>query len=505
MTLPLHARRCNLTGMRVGRVFALFFIAPSIAVAQVVQPNGLVVPLDSMNGEQQLYTFFSGRGEAIDWIADGRSEPSRFSPLCEFTATFVLNEAGSRFGVGWYNATGSAPAEVYEIVPAGSPLGTTITGASIRDDPRYLGGEVGFALMRDPRHYTEARWNTVCDSGPCAGTPGPWVLSLSYASTVTANAWYIAFEDGDTSNSSWNNDGDYNDDVFFFTGIACAGAGQPCAVAGAVGICANGLTECGTGGAITCRMVNTPGTEVCDAADNDCDGNIDEGDALCDAGEVCFRGRCVVACQGEFGCNDPSTRCEDGLCVDAECVGVTCGEGLACSDGACVSPCDGVDCPGDQTCRVGVCVDACTGVTCDAGRVCEGGVCVEGCACRGCGAGRECASDGRCVDEGCAGVVCTGGTICVDGACVDACTGAVCPFGQICQNGMCVGGGVLPGEDAGGSGLDGSITGDGGGRTGIEGGCGCRASRETAPPSWLLMLAFVSLKKGTRRSGEAEK
>ena len=38
---------------------------------------------------------------------------------------------------------------------------------------------------------------------------------------------YVAFEDGDTSSSAWNNDGDYNDFVFLFTGITCAGAGEP--------------------------------------------------------------------------------------------------------------------------------------------------------------------------------------------------------------------------------------------------------------------------------------
>ena len=33
------------------------------ALASVNEPNGIVVPVDSRNGEQQLYTFFAAQGE----------------------------------------------------------------------------------------------------------------------------------------------------------------------------------------------------------------------------------------------------------------------------------------------------------------------------------------------------------------------------------------------------------------------------------------------------------
>ncbi|HEY4117296.1 MAG TPA: hypothetical protein VGM56_05550, partial [Byssovorax sp.] len=89
-------------------------------------PNGLLVPIDSSaGGEEQLYTLFQQRGEAIDWQADAHPTPNAFSPLCGFTATFVLNEAGSHFGLAWYNETGSppAPTDLHVLVPANSPVG----------------------------------------------------------------------------------------------------------------------------------------------------------------------------------------------------------------------------------------------------------------------------------------------------------------------------------------------------------------------------------------------
>lgn len=485
------------------------------AHAQVTQPSGMVVPVDSMNGEVQLDTFFSERGEGVDWVADARNEPDTFSPLCDFTASLLLHEAGSSLGVGWYNVVPGAtspPAasEIYEIVPPGAAVGTTITGATIRGDARYLGGDIGFALMRSPPHFTEARWNTVCDAGPCAGSPGPWVLSLSYLSTTMDDAFYVAFEDGDTSSSAWNNDGDYNDYVFLFTGITCAGAGEPCTVEGAEGICANGLTECAAAGELICRQVNDPGDEACDGADNDCDGAIDEGDGLCGATEVCSRGRCVARCQVEFGCVDPDAACEDGLCVDAACVGVTCDAGLACVEGSCVAPCDGVVCPGDRVCRVGVCLDPCVGVTCEAGQVCEGGVCVAACDCRGCADGSECAGDGRCVDEGCADVSCDGATICRDGVCVDPCEGAVCPRGRACVDGACVdtepavpdaGTSVADGGSSsdGGTGMDGGPGPDAGGRGMVDSGCGCRAARPAGGSALAWLVAGLSVLALRRR------
>jgi len=469
-------------------------LASASAHAQVMQPNGMVVPIDSGRVETQLHELFADRGESIDFVADASATPNTFSPLCEFTASFVLNEARFQYGVGWYNVvpgatTAPTAAEIYEVIPAGAPLGTTISGTSIRDDPRYLGGLVGFALMRSPAHFTEAQWNTVCSSGPCAGSPGPWILSLSYRSTVSPDGWYIAFEDGNTSSSGWSNDGDYNDDVFFFTGLSCAGAGEACEVPEAMGACAVGLTECEPGGGLSCREVTSPADETCDAIDNDCDGAVDEGEALCGAAEACDRGVCVASCF-EGGCGEGQS-CADGLCVETACVDVECGPGERCLDGACVGACEGVVCPGEQVCRAGVCVDACAGVTCEDGRVCEAGVCVQTCECRPCGAGSECGGAGTCVSAGCADVTCDAPDICRDGACVDPCEGAVCPSGQICRAGGCVDpsapgdGGELDSGSGSGSGADGGGSGE------VTSGCGCRVVGRGGSPLAILFAALA--------------
>jgi hypothetical protein len=57
------------------------------ARAEVDEPNGVAVPLDSANGKTQLSALFMQRGEAIDFIADGLPSPNTFSPLCGLRGT----------------------------------------------------------------------------------------------------------------------------------------------------------------------------------------------------------------------------------------------------------------------------------------------------------------------------------------------------------------------------------------------------------------------------------
>jgi len=469
------------------------------ANATVTEPNGLVVPTDSDNGEQQLYSLFSSRSETFDWLADAHTTPNKFSPLCGFTATYVLNEAGSHFGLAWYNDTGTKPqaADLHVLVPTNSPVGTSFSGTSIKSDPAYTGGLVGFALVGGETHYSNPAYNNVCTA---CSTPAPWVTAVIYSSTVTANAYYLCFEDGQTTNTGWINDGDFNDDVYFVTGVSCEGGGQPCSVGTASGICAPGLSQCGAAG-ITCRQVNQPRAEACNGLDDNCNGKVDDG-APCPASQNCFQGACVNACAGEFGCLG-GKMCHDNFCVDPECVTVSCDAGLVCTAGACRGPCDGVVCPGAQLCRVGRCVDPCVDVVCETGQVCSGGTCVTGCDCQPCPSGKACDSaTKRCVEPSCASVTCTTGTSCVSGQCVADCSRAVCPAGQQCTAGACV---PAPPRDGGGvtsadggrldGGLDGGATSGDGGSTdaGVGGvaatsGCNCGS---TELHLMVLMAAFT--------------
>ena len=65
-----YHRRMRRTSLLASAAALALVAASSSALATVTQPNGLVVPLDSMNGEVQLYTLFTNLGEAIDWKTD---------------------------------------------------------------------------------------------------------------------------------------------------------------------------------------------------------------------------------------------------------------------------------------------------------------------------------------------------------------------------------------------------------------------------------------------------
>jgi hypothetical protein len=439
------------------------------AASAVTEPNGLAVPIDS-SPQIQLYTLFSNRGENINWQTDAHPTPNQFSPLCGFTATYVLNQAGSHFGLAWYNDTGTQPtaAELHPLLPANSPVGATFSGTVIKSDPAYTGGVVGFALIGGETHYTNDAYDTKCTS---CSPPGPWITALMYASTVTPDAYYICFEDGPTSSTGWNNDGDFNDDVYFVTGISCQGGGQPCNT-GKPGICAAGLTQCAASGT-TCQELNPPApTETCNGLDDNCDGQVDEGNP-CPEEYVCQQGTCVKSCSGnEFPCPTGLVCDKAGFCVDPTCETVTCPSGEVCKAGTCKAPCDGITCPFPEACRVGKCIDPCASVKCNAGEVCDNGVCVTSCTCHPCGQGLSCdATSGQCVTKACGSVSCGAGTHCVSGTCADDCAGAVCPSGQGCSKGTCVdladaggggggdaGGGLMNPTGDGGTGADGSTT-----------------------------------------------
>jgi MYXO-CTERM domain-containing protein len=511
-------------------------LAASPAFATVTEPNGLQVPLDGNNGEEELYTFFPSQGESIDWQTDAHAAPVAFSPLCGFTATFMLNQAGSHFGLAWYNETGSppAPSDLHVLLPANSPVGSMFNGTAIKNDPAYLGGLVGFALVGGETHYTNPAYDNVCTA---CSPPGPWITALMYASTKMPNAYYICFEDGGTDQFGWNNDGDFNDDVFFVTGITCQGGGASCDT-GKPGICAAGLTQCSANGT-TCQQLNQPQPEKCNGIDDDCNGMVDDGPNLCPTGQVCDMGVCVASCSnGEFVCPPDKVCSSDGHCIDPACKDVTCPSGQICVSGTCKGPCDGIVCPSPQVCRVGTCVDPCMGVMCDSGQVCVQGVCEQTCACQPCASGLACdMTSGQCVDPTCVGVTCIAGQHCVPGMpvgqCKDDCSGAVCPSGQTCMAGQCVavmtgaggaggstgvsfGIGGSGGSGAGAGGKGGASTGTaghttgsaatggaGGSGTGSKGSCGCRAVGEDAEGSGMAVavaaLAFAAARRRRRR------
>jgi MYXO-CTERM domain-containing protein len=498
-----------------------------------------------VNGDAiTLQGLFKFRGEMLDQVKDAKTSPGYFSPTCGFSGQLLLRGGDCEVTFGWYNvddpnsSTPPAAAEIYPFIPT---AGSTITkdlqcqgplnngfcplawdagdprdlsrrlwvpkvydSGTIKQDPRYKGKSVGFAFIGNPTSACKQTKYSLMGQNQRNAQDQPWVTTLIYQSTVDPEGFYMAFEDLAMSKEDWHstgvpgnnamNDGDFNDFVFFVSGISCMGGGQACDT-GLQGACSVGRTDCATEGTTgMCRPIINPGTEICDNVDNDCNGIADDGEGLCPGTEVCDKGVCVGACgTGEFRC-DPGFTCKTGHCIEDACADIMCAAGQACRNGTCMNACDGVTCPSGQECQLGRCVDPCKAVTCTGGKVCERGLCVSDCSCRGCKDGLTCGADGRCSDPACAGVTekCAAmGMTCVAGNCVDPCAGVVCPGGAACQNGGCqapgTGSGNAPGEGPGGITIDPNLPGGGitlGGTNGSGPGAnnGTGATRVTTAP-----------------------
>gem|GEM_PF-1691990 len=149
--------------------------------------------------------------------------------------------------------------------------------------------------------------------------------------------------------------------------------GNAACMTGQPGVCAQGTTTC-SGGTLVCNAIASPSSEVCDGLDNDCNGQSDEsnpgGGAACSTGQpgVCSPGTTICS-GGALSCSakvSPSSETCDGL--DNNCNGQS-DEGNPGGGAACSTGQPGVCAQGTTSCSGGT-------LTCNApapsAEVCDG-------------------------------------------------------------------------------------------------------------------------------------
>jgi len=200
-------------------LYYLLFLSRSYC--EVTEPNGMIVPVNAMNGEIQLFTFFEKVKQtqgSIDWISDAEVTSSAFFPVADLEITLALKQTPSQYGLGWFNVLPdmtSAPntTAVYEIFSKESDMNDSITLLDIKNNPNYKGGLIGFSLLssNQPKYLPD---NLKVNCTECI-RPSPWIMALVYAVPKVPEAYYICFEDGEANRNQFGNDGDFNDYVYY--------------------------------------------------------------------------------------------------------------------------------------------------------------------------------------------------------------------------------------------------------------------------------------------------
>ena len=202
---------------------ALAVLGLSNTAQALTQPGGKVIP--ATNSLQQL---FDARMEEINALMEAGIDPQTFLPACELRFEVLQRNAGYKNSFGWYNVNGQKPAfaDLHQILGCNDGVGTK-KAVSIRTDPAYAGGEVGFfeavgncADVANPGSvlyvfYSQPEYN------PDAQNQNPYIHLLTYESNVSPRTYYFGWED-----LVMGGDDDFDDLTTLVEGISCNGV--PC-------------------------------------------------------------------------------------------------------------------------------------------------------------------------------------------------------------------------------------------------------------------------------------
>ncbi len=125
-----------------------------------------------------------------------------------------------------------------------------------------------------------------------------------------------------------------------------------------VGICHGGTQSCSLGSWGTCSGQVTPGTEICNGLDDNCNGQPDEGATICPSGQACVSGVCTNKCGNSV--IDSGEQCDTGA-SRGPCP-ATCS--LSCTLNSCANPCGNGILDAGEACDYSIAGSTCCSLSC---------------------------------------------------------------------------------------------------------------------------------------------